>query len=228
MHVLSCLYKVRCSRLAGRIFAAMDQGVHYSTFGSNSASANKSSNSQQSQNESIILCKGSEARGWCVYLGILIINILLSLTFAIAFIILTAVGKKNISTYDRDHDIDKMCDCTLFTPSLGYGFGGSLFIELGLIAGVFVLAAVAVLCCSKSYKLVLYYALVDATLIVLNFIAFLCMTLAVIVFVARGGQCCSVTSIVVASLSSVLLVLKIVFVVIVCCYSYCCDSEDDS
>ena len=170
----------------------------------------------------------SKARGWWfnIQVGMMVVNVVLSLIFAIVFIILTAVGKENISTYDGAHSLDKRCDCTLFTPSLGYGLAASLFIEVGLIALVLVFAILAFLC--KTEKLFLYYALVDGSFLALNGIAFLCMTLAVIVFVVRGSYCCSVTSITVASLSAVILAMKIVFITVIGCSSCLCDSDNDS
>ena len=158
------------------------------------------------------------ANASCVNGGVLIVSTLLSLIFGIIFVVLTAVGKENTSS----HEEDNRCDCTLFTPSLGYGMAASLFIEVGIILAVLVfgLAAVA---CEKLMKLLTYYAFVSGSFIAVNFIGFLCMTLAVIVFVAMGGRCCSATSIAVASLSAVISALKIVFICIISCYTYLSD-----
>ena len=49
----------------------------------------------------------------------------LTLILGIVFIALTAVGKENTSSSD--------CDCTGYTPSMGYGLGASYLIEVGLL-----------------------------------------------------------------------------------------------
>lgn len=201
----------------------MDQGTSYSTFES-STRANRSH--ARSQNWSVILCKRGEARDWCVYLGTLITNILLTLTIAITIVVLTAIGKKNINipTYDEG-----ACDCTPFTLSIGYGLGGSLFVELGLIAATFVFIMVGTLvedmCRSEWNIFENCYVVADGALIGLNFAAFLGMTVAVVGYIANGGDCCSETSIAVASLSVFLVLFKIVCFTIICCYTCCCDSR---
>ena len=155
----------------------------------------------------------------CMQVGMMLINALLTFIFTIVIIILTAVGKRNISTYDDMHDLDKRCDCTLFTPSLSYGLTVSLFIEIGLMVTLIIFAAITTVTDGTKYsKLLNYYAYVAGSFVALNFFAFLCMTLAVIVFVAMGTlACCNATSIVVASLSTFLLVIKTLFICCFCC-----------
>ena len=181
-----------------------------------------SESSESKASSSVDLGMAVNTRGWYVYFGLMVVNVLLSLIFAVAFIILTAVGKENISTHDGAHSLDKRCDCAQFTPSVGYGLAASLFIEVGLIFLVFVLAVfnkIVTIC--RKYRIFFYYALFDGSFLALNGIAFLCMTLSVIIFVAQGSYCCSVTSVIVASLSAVILTLKIVFITVICCCSYC-------
>lgn len=157
----------------------------------------------------------------CMQVGMMVVNTLLSFVFAIIIIILTAVGKRNVSTYDGMHDLDKRCDCTLFTPSLSYGLAVALFIEIGLMVTLIIFAVISTVIddtINKYPKFLSYFATVAGSLIVLNFFAFLCMTIAVIVFVAMGtSACCSATSIAVASLSTFLLVVKTLFICCFCC-----------
>ena len=148
--------------------------------------------------------------------GMLLTNTLLTFIFAIVIIVLTAAGKPNIRI--RVYDLDKGCDCTSFTPSLSYGLAVSLFIEIGLMVTLLILAVVLMVVGEKYSKLVEYYGYVAGSLVGLNFLAFLCMTLAVIVFVAMGtSTCCSATSIAVASLSAFLMVIKTLFICCFCC-----------
>ena len=155
----------------------------------------------------------------CMQVGMIVLNTLLTFIFAIVIIVLTAVGKRNISTYDGMHELDKRCDCTLFTPSLSYGLAVSLFIEIGLMVTLIIFAVITTVTDNTNYsKLLNYYGYVAGSFVALNFFAFLCMTLAVIVFVAMGtSACCSATSIVVVSLSTFLLVIKTLFICCFCC-----------
>lgn len=160
----------------------------------------------------------------CEYLGYgtIITNTLLTLIFGILFIILTAVGKQNVSI----HDGDTRCDCTLFAPSVGHGLGVSLLIEVGLLVGVSIFGIVAFLLKNDAIiKIALYCCFVAGGFIAVNYLGFLCMTIAVIVFVATGGVCCSVTSVVVASLSAVIAVFKFVFIIVFLCYQYVHNSD---
>lgn len=155
----------------------------------------------------------------CEYVGYgtLITNTLLTLIFGILFIILTAVGEQNISL----HDDDMRCDCTLFAPSVGHGLGVSLLIEVGLLVGVLIFGLVAFSFKNEAImKIALYCCFVAGGFLAINYIAFLCITIAVIVFVAMGGVCCSVTSVAVASLSAVIAIFKFVFIIAVLCYQY--------
>ena len=142
---------------------------------------------------------------------------LTTLIFGILFIVLSAVGGENISNRD--------CHCTLFTRSLGHGLGISLLLEIGMLFAVLVMAIGLSLCQNSEKeeactKLVQYYCYVTGSFIALNYIAFLCMTIAVLVFVATGGSCCSATSVAVASLSAVMAVFKFIVILVVLCYSY--------
>lgn len=150
--------------------------------------------------------------------GMLLTNTLLTFIFAIVIIVLTAAGNPNIRIRARVYDLDKGCDCTSFTPSLSYGLAVSLFIEIGLMVTLLILAVVLMVVGEKYSKLVEYYGYVAGSLVGFNFLAFLCMTLAVIVFVAMGtSTCCSATSIAVASLSAFLMVIKTLFICCFCC-----------
>ena len=52
------------------------------------------------------------------------------------FIVLTAVGQENSSEND--------CDCAQFTPSIGYGLGASLLLEVGMLVVVFMFIIISV------------------------------------------------------------------------------------
>ena len=171
----------------------------------------------RSNNDTTVKCDGDTC-STCMQAGMLILNTLLTFIFAIVIIVLTAVGKENISTYDGSRT-DKKCDCTSLTPSLSYGLAVSLFIEIGLMVTMIILAGITTLTNNDKYsKLLNYYGYAAGSFIGLNFIVFLCMTIAVIVYVAMGtSACCSATSIVVASLSTFLVVIKTVFVCCLCC-----------
>lgn len=158
------------------------------------------------------------SRSDCMQAGMLLTNTLLTFIFAIVIIVLTAAGKPNIRIRTRVYDLDKGCDCISFTPSLSYGLAVSLFIEIGLMVTLLVLAVVSTVVGKKYSKLVEYYGYVAGSLVGLNFLGFLCMALAVIVFVAMGtSTCCSATSIAVASLSAFLMAIKTLFICCFCC-----------
>lgn len=155
----------------------------------------------------------------CECVGFLtgILAVLLTFIFGILFIVLSAVGGENTKSKENN------CDCTQFTRGLGSGLGISLLLEVGVLLALLALAVGAALCKSKQdkcEKLVQYYSFVAGAFIAVNYICFLCMTIAVIVFVATGRSCCSATSIVVASLSGVLSVVKLVVIFVILCYGY--------
>ena len=150
----------------------------------------------------------------CGYVTAVVI-FLLTLVFGIVFIVLTAVGKENTSSSEKD------CDCTQFTPSIGYGLGASLLLEVGMLVVLIVFVAVISLTKKNdTEKIFLAFSIFLCALITLNFLGFLCATIAAIVFVGTGGSgCCSVTSIIVASLSVVLATIKLLIITVVCCWS---------
>ena len=162
--------------------------------------------------------KDDDSCSICTQVGMLLINTLLTFTIAVIIIVLTAVGKPNISTYDGQHEPDKKCSCTLFTPSLAYGLAITLFIEIGLMITLIIFAVIASVTDTKYSKLFTYYAYVAGSFIALNFFGFVCMTIAVLVFAGMGTSlCCSATSIAVAALSAFLLLIK---TILICCF--CC------
>ena len=166
----------------------------------------------------------SDDGGTCslgIQVGAALTNTLLSFVFAVSIIVLTALGKDNISTYggyDGVDDLDGeiLCDCTLFTPSLSYSLAVSLFTEIALMAILIIFAVILTILGDIEYsKPFVYYARVTGTFIALNFFAFLCMTLAMMALASMGtSSCCSGSSMLVARLSSFLLVVKVLFIII--------------
>jgi hypothetical protein len=158
--------------------------------------------------------------GLGIQVGTVLVNTLLTFIFAISIFVVTVVGEANINTYESydglHRDLDEKCACTSFSPSLSYGLAASLFTEIGLMAAFVIFAVILTIVSDTEYsKPFTYYACVTGRFIVVNFFAFLCMTVAVMVLVAMGtSACCSSTSIAVASLSTFLLVAKVLFI---CC-----------
>lgn len=155
-----------------------------------------------------------------IQVGTALTNTLLSFVFAVSIIVLTALGKDNISTYGYDgvNDLDEiLCDCTFFSPSLSYGLAVSLFTEIVLMATLMIFAVILTIVGDTEYsKPFAYYARVTGTFIVLNFFVFLCMTLVVMALASMGtSACCSGSSMLVARLSSFLLGVKVLFMIMV-------------
>ena len=142
-----------------------------------------------------------------------VVLFLLTLILGIVVIVLTAVGQENTSSSEGD------CDCTDFTPSMGYGLGACLLLEVGML--VFLLIFLLVITNTKTEhieKLFIAFSVFTVMLIILNGIGFFSTTIAAIVFVGEGGSCCSVTSIIVASLCVVMATIKLVILTVSFCY----------
>ena len=199
----------------------MDKEVQYSGFNGNGKCTpliNPPTINNKKEEKYIYDCSCCECVGYMT----VVITVLLTLVFGILFMVLTAVGGENTSSREKN------CHCKLFTRELGYGLGISLLLEVGMLFAVLALAVGAALCKQKAAaceKLVEYYSFVAGIFVAINYISFLGMTLAVIVFVATGGVCCSVTSIVVASLSAVMSAFKLVLIFIILCYLYFKNSD---
>ena len=148
----------------------------------------------------------------CGYVSAVIL-FLLTLILGIVCIVLTAVGQENTSSEERD------CDCTEFTPSMGYGLGASQLLEVGMLVICFVFLCVSVLTKRDDLqKLFLAFIIFTFMLIVLNGIGFFGATITAITFVGEGGPCCSATSIIVASLCVALATIKLAILTVACCY----------
>ena len=173
--------------------------------------------SEQPQNEKDEEVKTDNKCTCCAWLGYVavITYTVLTLIFGILFIVLTAVGKENISI----HKGSTHCSCELFVPAVGYLLGVIQLIEVGLLVGIPVIFMLG-FCVEGMINFLLYYCFVAGGLLVINFFCFLCTTLAAIVFVAMGGMCCSTTSVVVASLSGVIAAFKLVIFYVSICHEY--------
>ena len=146
----------------------------------------------------------------CGYVTAIVI-FLLTLILGIVFLVLTAVGQENTSNND--------CDCTDFTPSMGYGLGASLLLEVGMLVIVFVFACIITLTKSDHIEKLFYaFSIFTLGLIILNGLGFFATTIAATVFVGTGGSCRSITSIIVVSLSTVLATIKLLIVSVGVCY----------
>lgn len=142
-----------------------------------------------------------------------IVIFLLTLILGIVFLVLTAVGQENTSNDD--------CDCTDFTPSMGYGLGASLLLEVGMLVIVFVFLCIITLTKSDHIEKLMYaFSIFTFGLIILNGIGLFATTIAAIVSVGTGGSCCSITSIIVASLSTVLATIKLLILTVGFCYMF--------
>ena len=159
----------------------------------------------------------------CDIIGYLtvIVTLLLNLIFGIVFIVLTAIGKENV------HSREKNCDCTQYTPSMGNGLGASLLLELAMMVLWFVLYAIAELTKNKSLeKSLVASSIFVFCLLALNYLGFLSTTIAAIVFVGTGGSCCSATSVIVASISVAITAFKLMIISVCCCWL--CAQDDMS
>ena len=146
----------------------------------------------------------------------------LGVVLAVLFIVLTAVGGPN-----ANKEIEYRCDCTMFTESLGYGLASSLLIEVFLIGIVVVWTAVVALYKWKECAGPLAYcAFATGTAVALNALAFLSMTVSVVVIVALGGHCCAGTSVAVTVLSAVFAVFKIACLIALLAYASCGTTGD--
>ena len=161
----------------------------------------------------------------CGYSTVVVI-ILLTLIFGILFIVLTAVGKQNTKSTSEGG-----CDCTLYSPSMGYGLGVSLLLEIGMMMVMFIFISVISLTKNSSTEKVCYgFCVFFGFLLIINYLGFLCTSITATVFVGIGGTCCSVTSIVVASLSIFLAAIKLLLTVVGICYVVAkdCDCTTES
>jgi hypothetical protein len=148
----------------------------------------------------------------CGYVTAVVI-FLVTLILGIVSIVLTAVGQENTTSDEKD------CDCTEYTPSMGYGLGSALLLEVGMLVILFVFVCVMALTKTDHIeKLFMVFSLVISMLIILNGLGIFSATIAAIVFVGEGGSCCSVTSIIVASLNVALATIKLLIVTVGFCY----------
>ena len=164
---------------------------------------------EQPQSEKEEELKANSKCSCCVWLGFVavITYTVLALIFGILFIVLTAIGKENISL----HEGSKYCNCELFAPSVGYGLGLTLLIEVGLevsIIIIFILASIG-----EALKKLFDHCFVIGGLLAFNYVCFLCIILTII---AMGGICCSV---VVAGLSGLIVAFKFVIIYVYICHS---------
>ena len=98
----------------------------------------------------------------CGYVTAVVI-FLVTLILGIVFIVLAAVGQENTSSDESN------CDCTDFTPSMGYGLGASLLLEVGMLVMLFVFVCVISLTKTDHIEKLFYvFSFFTAILIILN------------------------------------------------------------